>query len=140
MTVSKNEQYRLLEFALVGKLRGWVCWLGFAVSAGAMMIGCSQAEVSSNPGGALVGTIHVDGQPITSGTVIFYPRSGAPISREILEDASFTHVFSESGTYQVALQGEGIPAKYGDPESSGLVVEIDTASTEPIIVEYELGS
>ncbi len=92
------------------------------------------------------GQVWVDGEPLTSGTIRFFPASGRPVSSAILEDGSFqlaeVRVGQKMvdgispGEYRIAVSASEIvsedpaeviwraPAKYADFRTSGLETKI----------------
>lgn len=101
----------------------------------------------------VAGTVLIDGQPLTEGTLRFVPESGRPFTSSIASDGSFTltehslSAESESlgvmpGVYRVAVtatrvvdedSGEVewlVPSRYADFRTSGLQVAIGEAKTD----------
>lgn len=58
------------------------CYLGL----GLLLVGCSQSEEL----GSVHGTVRLDGQPLTTGTVQFVPAAGRAASGKIGSDGTYT--------------------------------------------------
>ncbi|MFT3878285.1 MAG: hypothetical protein QM703_01335 [Gemmatales bacterium] len=109
-------------------------WLGLFF----LVAGCSDPK-SMNPPETIVVSgkaLQPSGQPISGGRIRFSPvygAEGAEAYADIKPDGTFTlqsfggRDGAMPGTYKVALSGKamtGIAAKYQDPETSTLKVEI----------------
>jgi len=118
-----------------------------------VLVGCG--EESDQPDLAKVtGVVTYDGQPLESGTIVFYPAAGRSASGEIAkgEILPLTTFKPEDGVpigkHKVAIQsldGDGkdmyakrtslIPEKYGSPETSGLTAEIKSGEANELKFE-----
>ena len=116
-------------------MRKTTVWLALYLLAA----GCSSDPKSMAPPETLVVTgkaVQPGGQPITGGRIRFSPvegAQGAEAYADIKSDGTFTlqsfggRDGAMPGTYKVALSGKamtGIAAKYKDPETSTLKIEI----------------
>jgi len=118
--------------------------------------------LGSGPGLAPVGgVVTLDGEPLSSGRVTFWPTSGRNASGWIEDDGSFTlGTFSDAdgarvGRHRVAVTAalrkptappnfdrdppaagwprSPIPARYSNPDASGLVFEVEPGSNTFVI-------
>lgn len=110
-----------------------VAWLLIILSAG-----CSDGLPERVP---VSGTVYIDGEPLTTGSVMVIPEGERPAGGSIGPDGRFTLSSYEindgvvTGTHAVTVSatehiGERdtrwlIPKKYRDPKTSGLTVTID---------------
>ena len=94
--------------------RGALWWLGMGLL---FFVGCSQNEKL----GSVHGTVRLDGQPLTTGTIQFVPTAGRVANGKINADGTYTlGTFGSSdgaliGTHKVAViayeaGGDGRPA------------------------------
>jgi hypothetical protein len=111
-----------------------------ALGVAASLLGCGAKREAPPALTPVMGKVSVDGEPITSGMVIFHPEDGAPAAPSMLptgmiqRDGSYTLVSGASpgaaaGKYKVIITAVGpgkgrVPGKYTDPKTSDLVVEV----------------
>ena len=113
--------------------------------------GCDERAPERVP---IAGTVLIDGEPLTTGTIRFVPASGRPASSAILADGSFV-LAAESvdrvtqpgvppGEYRVQIASSvivddetirwNVPQKYADFRTSGLVVNV-AEPAEDLLIE-----
>ena len=125
----------------------------FSMVVGVLLLGCTETQKMV----PVSGTVLVDGEPLTMGTIRFVPEAGRPVSSAILEDGSFQLAVSSVGqqlpidgiplgSYRIAVSASEIlneeansihwhaPSHYADFRTSGLEANID-GSTENLLVE-----
>jgi hypothetical protein len=82
--------------------------------------GCSKATST------FTGKVTYEGRPVTSGVIYFL--GPAPEMRmgmgTIIEDGTYTATDVPVGEVRISFQAPGVPPKYSDPNTSGLVVQI----------------
>lgn len=127
----------------------------FVIVAACQLIGCQEA-----PPQKLItasGTVLIDGEPLSSGTIRFVPEKGRPMNSAILGDGSF-QLGSNSvadadgvdgvppGKYQVAIsssiiegdEGDKVrwlaPRHYADFRTSDIEIELEE-STDDLLIE-----
>ena len=91
----------------------WVVWLGLTC----MFEGCSEPPPQLLP---VSGTVLIDGEPLSGGTIRFVPEGGRPVSSTILENGSY-----QLGTSSVGSVGgvDGVPpGKYRIAVSSSIIL------------------
>ena len=123
-------------------------------------IGCGKRGPELAP---VTGKVTFKGKPLPFGTVIFMPESGKTSTGNIQPDGTFRMVTSDRGdgaavgknkvriacfTNQdpskkgagpagIALGKPLIPQKYLSPETSGIEVEVQSGSNDPVVFELE---
>src|ERR1700722_18517263 len=80
-------------------------------------------------GETVLGVITFDGKPLEGATIRLLPAKGAAVAVQTLADGTYQALGLATGKHRVTISAvrmgkEIIPAKYSDPEKSGLVVEI----------------
>jgi hypothetical protein len=115
------------------------------------VVGCGDGRPQRVP---VSGTVLIDGAPVPHGFVTFAPPKGRSASGQLDKQGRFTLTSYEpgdgtlAGTQRVAvLARESIsetkakwhaPKKYGDPNSSGIIVEI-TGPTDDLKIDLSWG-
>jgi len=115
--------------------------IGWSICAVLSLAGCGDGRPARVP---VSGTVVIDGQPLTCGSISFIQSGTRPAAGPIGSDGRFTLTCFEAGDgaipghYRVAVAGlEPVnertnrwhaPKRYSDPSTSGIEVEI----TEPI--------
>jgi hypothetical protein len=115
------------------------------------VVGCGDGRPQRVP---VSGTVLIDGAPVPHGFVTFAPPKGRSASGQLDKEGRFTLTSYEPGdgtlpgTQRVAVLGrESIsetkakwhaPKKYGDPNSSGIIVEI-TGPTDDLKIDLSWG-
>src|SRR4051812_47169973 len=112
----------------------WTCLAGLVVAL--VSAGCAPGS------GSVKGKVLFRGQPLTTGTVVFYDAANNAPSSPISSDGSFAISKVATGKARIAvvmpmpiaLPGEAkavslrqvspVPTKYADPEQSGLTCEV----------------
>jgi hypothetical protein len=121
--------------------------LPVAILLACLAAGCGKGS----PGGAHVqGTVYYRGVPLEAGTIVFIPdveRGGSgPIGHaEIRPGGAFTLRTDEGtglapGWHRVTIAGAGnrpLPARYSDPELSGLEREVTAEKVNIIDIRLE---
>ena len=95
------------------------------------------------------GTVLIDGQPLTVGFIQFIPEDTRASMGTLDENGRFTMTCYEAndgvipGTHRVAIMASEIisstkikwhaPPKYADPETSGVVVEVDKPRDDLVV-------
>jgi hypothetical protein len=74
--------------------------------------------------GTVDGRIQLDDKPLAKGKVTLTSAAGKSFSADIAADGSYKLTKVPAGEYKVAVTGTGVPAKYGDPKTSGLTVTV----------------
>ncbi|MBM3981943.1 MAG: hypothetical protein FJ304_17050 [Planctomycetes bacterium] len=88
----------------------------------------ARAEAKPEP---LTGKVSLDGKPLVAGTVTFVAKDGKAATVPLAADGTYSAAL-DPGEYRVAIKGPEpkkgevppvlVPAKYGDPATSGLVI------------------
>lgn len=127
------------------------CFLRFFVVA-AIALACAGCE-SKSPVGRVHGKVNLDGQPLSSGSVVTIPPAGRG-ARGVIKNGQFD--LSTSGTNDGALigmhkvavtareqsQGTGpeagsgkllVPERYTNPDSSGLTINVQSGSNDVVL-------
>jgi len=73
--------------------------------------------------GSIDGKVLLDGKPLAKGKVTL-SRAGEKSMSADVANGSFKFAKVPAGTYQVAVTGGGVPAKYGDPKTSGIDTKV----------------
>jgi hypothetical protein len=117
-----------------------------------LLAGCGKTTPQTAP---VNGKVTLNGQPLTSGTVITIPEAGRGARGVIGADGSFALQTYEKndgaiigrhrvGVVALMVAGKGpeggfgkslIPARYSNPESSGLSVEVESGKTNTPTLE-----
>jgi hypothetical protein len=115
------------------------------------MIGCRDGDA-----GYLVrGGVSLDGQPIASGTINFFPQDGKPLGGPLDPDGTYEFRLP-AGEYRVTFrvsptfppgwkEGDAVPASstpalpagYSRPDTSGLTLTV-VAQDEPLVADFPL--
>jgi len=140
-----------MEKAVTMKSR-WMVAVATVCLVMCLAVGCSET-VQRVP---VAGTVVVDGQPLTEGTIRLIPEHGRPVFSTIMHDGSFqlgeSSVGDKGGTdgvlpgkYQIAVSASQIlneekdkvkwlaPSHYADHRSSGLEVVIKEAKDDLLV-------
>jgi outer membrane biosynthesis protein TonB len=73
----------------------------------------------------LSGTVTFKGKPLAAGMVVLAAADGTAYSAVTATDGTYRLADPiPPGSYRVAVRSVGVPAKYGDPATSGLTVEL----------------
>jgi hypothetical protein len=120
------------------KLLGCLC-----LCAGLAVAGCT-----GGGRGDVSGVVKYKGEPLPGGTILFYGQPKGVWSAEIKEDGSYAVSGVPAGTAKIAVIGmvqvnlgagpvgtktPPIPAKYADPERSGLTCTVQGgAQVQPV--------
>jgi len=76
-------------------------------------------------GGTVRGRVTADGKPLAHGTIALIAPGGQAISDAIEADGSYTIENVVPGQYRVTItRGKDVPAKYADPKTTPLVVNV----------------
>lgn len=75
------------------------------------------------------GTVTVNGKPLPDGKLVLHADGAKPVELSI-KDGKYAGDKVPPGTRIVTIEGVGVPAKYGSPETSGLTVEIKAGANE----------
>ena len=132
------------------EVRGMKCALGLIL---ALTVGCSGSQRETAP---VEGSVKLDGKPLASAIITFYPESGRSASGVLQENGTYVlGTYSESdgavpGKHKVAITAfnqsakkpdfdndrpnrsdrqSAIPVRYANPESSGLTFEVKAGET-----------
>lgn len=127
----------------------WITWFAFSC----VFVGCSEPPQLFS----VSGTVLIDGEPLTGGSIRFVPEGGRPVSSTILENGSF-QLGSNSvgkitgvdgvppGKYRIAVSSSIIlseeeesvnwlaPRRYADFRTSGLEADLQ-APEENLLIE-----
>jgi hypothetical protein len=90
------------------------------------------------PRGDVEGRIRFQGKPLPGGTVTVHPAKGGPLTAKLDKDGNYRLRNVPAGEVRVSVETESvrpkpgqppgrfvaIPAKYGNPKTSGLVVKV----------------
>lgn len=121
--------------------------LRFVLLLSVLIAGCSGKEKETAP---VQGTIKVDGQPLTAGTVTFFPKTGRSARGTIQSDGSYVlgtysdddgaqpglhtvTIAAERGTTEPNFDEDNVRAamkespfhpRYSNPSASGLTFEV----------------
>lgn len=123
--------------------------LRFVLLLSILILGCSGKEKNTAP---VQGTIKVDGQPLTAGTVTFFPKTGRSARGAIQSDGSYVlSTYSDDdgaqpGLHKVTITAAAkggsaepnfdkdnvrpsirelpFPPRYSNPSASGLTFEV----------------
>ena len=82
------------------------------------------------------GVVTVDGVPLREGKLALHADGARPIEIPIKE-GKYTADKVPAGKKIVTVKGAGVPTKYGSPDTSGLIVEIETGANE---LDFDLKS
>jgi hemoglobin len=99
-------------------------------------------ESSKPEGGTVKGTVHLDGKPLTRGSVVFTGEDGKTYTRAIAADGTYAVENIPEGTYKVSVSSarDNVPAKYANPNTSGLTATVKKgANTRDIDLSGEKG-
>jgi hypothetical protein len=97
--------------------------------------------------GDVSGTVKYNGAPVAGGTITFYDSTGQPVSGEIKSDGTYAVKHVATGLARITVvaplniefpgmggaktgepKPQPLPPKYGDPEQSGLTLDVHTGS------------
>jgi len=135
------------------RLNTWAC-IGLVTAAA--LAGCGGTDSSRLPTAKVIGTVTVQGQPVTSGTITFFPVSGGKHALGSLgADGSFTLSTYEAqdgavlGAHKVVIQvpkmgpdgapvpgADRIPPSYAASETTPLTVEVKQ-DNEPLRLDLQ---
>jgi hypothetical protein len=73
--------------------------------------------------GTVKGSVKIDDKPLTAGTIIFVDKDDKSTEGKIT-DGAYEVKGLKPGDYTVAVKGTGVPAKYTEPDKSGLTVTV----------------
>jgi hypothetical protein len=71
----------------------------------------------------VTGTVHLSGQPLATGKVIFHLDGGQFVGCKV-KDGRYAIDRVPVGTRRVTVEGPGVPPRYGSEDASGLSVEV----------------
>ena len=74
---------------------------------------------------AATGTITLDGKPLASGKITLQREDGQFVGSKV-KDGKYAVDCLPAGKFTVTFEGQGVPAKYGNENTSGLVVMVTT--------------
>jgi hypothetical protein len=72
----------------------------------------------------LSGMVALDGRPLAKGRILFHGKNGQFVGSRI-KDGKFAIDSMPSGARIATIEGEGVPKKYADEETSALKVAIN---------------
>ena len=103
------------------------------LGACAMMLAAGHAAADDKKpdppkGDAVAGTVTLDGKPLPGGTVTFASKDGTTVAAEVKDGAYKTAL--PAGEYGVGVAGPVVPARYGDPQKSAIVVKVAAGRNE----------
>ena len=108
-----------------------------------VLFAAALALTGCGPGqGDVSGTAKYKGQPLAGGTIVFYDEQGKSASSAIKDDGAYTVTKVTAGSAKVAIvmpfaisipdlpviKSIAIPAKYNNPEESGLIYNVTSGS------------
>jgi hypothetical protein len=85
----------------------------------------------------VMGNITVDGQPLSAGKIIFYGGEDQFVGAKIKKDGTFKLDRVPVGTYIVAIESKGLPARYASEDKSPLRVEVKEGANQ---LDFDLRS
>ena len=75
------------------------------------------------------GMVALDGRPLAKGRILFHGKNGQFVGSRV-KDGKFAIDSMPSGARVVTIEGEGVPKKYADEETSALKVAINGGENE----------
>lgn len=127
----------------------WGCILSVLLLV--VMVGCGDGRPTRV---AVAGKVTIDGKPVASGAVRFFPETGRPATGNINADGTFSLFTFDAndgcvpGNYRVAVmwidylsetqQRWNLPKKYGNPNTSGISKAVAEA-TDSMLIELTWG-
>ena len=84
---------------------------------------------------SVTGKITLDGKPIADGKIFFYVGDDQFVGAKTQKDGTFKIDRIPAGTHKVAIEGKGVPARYGS--QSVLVVSVADGANQH---DFELRS
>jgi hypothetical protein len=128
---------------------------GMALLAGVVsclaLAGCSKGTPAYENRSQVTGSVTFQGKPVRAGSVVMVAKDnpGMMGASVIREDGSFAFADAPLGPVALSVTTESvkfggnqnnyveIPAKYGDPATSGLTAEIKATDNPPIDLKLE---
>ena len=93
-----------------------------AVVAVCSLLVQSEASVLAADG-KVTGKVVMAGKPLASGRILFHLDNGQFVGSKV-KDGDYSIDRVPVGTRKVTVEGEGVPAKYADEDTSGLMLEV----------------
>jgi hemoglobin len=75
--------------------------------------------------GTVKGRVTIDGKPLARGTVTLVDKDGKAHAANIAADGTYAMSNLPPGTYKVSVTGDGVAAKFGDVNTSGLTSTVE---------------
>lgn len=107
-----------------------VLFMCLVACVAAWLTSASPVLAADDDFGVVTGKAIFNGQPVGAGKISLHPSEGKPIVAEIMVDGAFSAPKVAAGKYRVTLAFKGCPAKYTDPATSALIVEVKVGKNE----------